>query len=213
MLRPLRAVIAVSAASSLSGCCGISQSLSALFCGPRKEAWLERSFDTPRDGLGTFLGAVSRDDPATIYDCLAYGYKKALSVGEVEMRVGWTKLKEKVTGLYILDQAEVSEPVSEGPGRVRFTLTLHTKPQVVIEVAMVREFYVAASLTAPDGGRPVETSRIVDSLSPYLRMTNTANGTGVHAELPGFDVPGVGLDEVHRVTAGLQWKIAGIRNR
>ncbi len=112
----------------------------------------------------------------------------------------------------MLDQAAPSEPTRPSTNARSYILTTNTTPQYRVEILLVRELYWEAVLAPEkDDGKPEETSRIVRNLAPYARMVTAGGKTQVRTNLPGFDLPGIGLDEVLRAGIGTQCKVAGIR--
>ena len=142
-----RGLLPLLALVPLTGCCAISQSLSALFCGPTEEEWVDKAFLTPELALKTFLEAIARDKPREIYRTLSYQFTKRENVGEFEFHVVWERYKDEMTGIHLANRAKWSAPTRISDTRVSYLLTLETFSQDVF-VANI----IVAGITAVLGG-------------------------------------------------------------
>ena len=204
-----RALTALLVPSCLSGCCSISLGLTALFCGPRTDPFLERSFDTHAECLETFLGAISRDDAETIYRSLSPDLLDRWElVGEVEWELVWREMKERVTGIHLADRAERSEPsrypeTRQNPhGRVSYVLTL---PTTRIQVDLREHFFHSVQTRTDKGEKGDRHGAHVKSLKKYLKF----GPTEIEARVPApFHMD---LSEFLKFELGREWLIAGFR--
>ena len=207
----LRTLAAIFAIAPLGGCCAISQSLSALFCGPTQAPWAVKAFDTPHAALQTFLGAVSRDDVETIYLTLGYDFKKAAGIGELEFRAAWQDIKDKTPGIHLAHRAEVSKPRRASPTRAAYTLTMNTIPAVVLEVTLTRQDYWSITVHPQGSSEHQTTGRVVPELKTYFKVLPHEERSPVRVDLPGPDLPGLEASEFEKIVLGREWKISGLR--
>ena len=207
----LRSIAALLVIAPLGGCCALSQSLSALFCGPSEAPWSVRDFDTPDAALQTFLGAVSRDDVETIYLTLGYTFKKTAGIGELEFRAAWQDIKAKTPGIHLAHRAAVSEPRRAAADRVVYTLTMNTIPSAVLEVALARQDYWSVTVRPEGSSERQTTGEVVPGLETYFKVLPHEERSPVRVDLPGPEFPGLSGAEFEKMVLGREWKIAGLR--
>lgn len=209
----LHSLAALLAIAPLGGCCAISQSLTALFCGPTGDPWVTKDFDTPRTALDTFLGAVARDDVETIYLTLGHSFKQASGIGELEFRAAWQKIKTDTPGIHLADRATISKSPPESATRVTYTLTMNTIPAVVIEVAVARQDYWSVTVRPDGSSGPQVTGEVVPKLETYFKVLPHQERSPVRLDLPGPEFPGLKTAEFEKMVLGREWKIADLRVR
>ncbi len=203
----LRLATTILVIAPLGGCCAISQSLTGLFCGPRKDPWVTQAFDTPSAALATFLGAVARDDLKAIYLTLGHALKKHLEIGEVEFQVAWEKIKADTPGIHLADQADITSSREVSTTRHSFTLTMNTVPSVVIEIGVARQNYWSIISKADGSDRVITNGEVVASLGTHLKV----RPEGILVTMPGPSIPGLTPSEILSVTAAREWKIDSFR--
>lgn len=211
----MRVAAAILLLVPLSSCCSISQGLTAIFCGTNTDPFVEKSWITPDAARQTLLGAISRDDPTTIYECLGPDLKERMGVGEVEVVIAWRKIQEQVPGIHIADQAKVSEPIFDEPDleplkrtRVRYLLEL---PSTRIEVALRRHDYWRVVSQGPGAERP-EADGDYAPLPTIVQLHPRGMRTGVELKLPGPMVAPLEHHHILQVTAGREWLVDSLRN-
>lgn len=206
----LRSLAPLLTISLLSGCCGITQTLSAVFCGPREDPWVSKDFSSPRAALDSFLGAVARDDVETIYLTLGHAFKRSAGLGELEFRAAWQQVKTATPGIHIADQAMVSEPQAT-PGGISYILTLNTAPQAVIRVSLVRQNFWSVTVRPEGSSQDQVTGEVVPELSKYFKVLPHDERSPVQIDLPGPEFPQLESSEFQRMELGREWKISKLQ--
>ena len=195
--------LAVSAVATLgSGCC----TLASLWCGPDRSRWVPVSFETPEAALATFREAVRRDDAHHVWKSLSEGFKARNGLpGELEATVAWNRLRETVTGLHLLGEADVSAPERLAEDRIAFVLCVAGER---LRVELVRQpFLEIVHETSLGLERP---GSYVTSLAPHVRVRRSADGLTSSVVLTVEDLV-LPMDtrsaNVRGVRAGEDWKV------
>ena len=209
----LCAVAAILLPVSASGCCTISLGLASLFCGPRQDPWVQISYQTPRDALETFIGAVARDDVDTICRTLSYEFKAQQRIATIECDIAWEMLKEQIPGIHLLDQAEISGP-TELPGqRVGYTLSI-AGSQMQLQFAQQAYWEVMQANTSEvirgdfRGADLTEHGAVVDAIDDHLNVDPGPGGTALVSQIQLF-IP-VPAEEILSATVGREWKLQAL---
>jgi len=206
----LRSLATLLTTALLSGCCGITQTLSAVFCGPREDPWVSKDFSSSRAALDTFLGAVARDDVETIYLTLGHAFKRSAGLGELEFRAAWQRIKTATPGIHLADQAMVSA-AEQTPGGTSYTLTLNTTPAAVIRISLVQQNFWSVTVR-PDGSSEDQTTgEVIPKLEKYFKVLPHGERSPVRIELPGPEFPKLETSEFQRMELGREWKLSKLR--
>lgn len=206
------AIVLLTGLAPLGGCC----SMARLFCGPDRSAWISVRFDGPEQTVGTLLEALRRDDPETVYLCLADRYRRTLGLDGQTVKLAWQKVREAAPGLFLVGYAELPAPALRTPQEARFELLVEGYR---LDVALACEPYWEVRYRRPDGSLG-EFGRPAADWASYATVANLSDDEHDRSELRlgplRFDHEGVDAvpaEAVEQAILARRWKVVAIDQR
>ncbi len=212
-MRPILLSMLAAMLSTLSGCC----SLSRLFCGPDRSAWVSQRFDTPHRTAQTLFEALRRDDPEALFLCLDRSYRRRMGIDDsLTMRLAWDRFREQNPSLHVAGYTEVPEPTRLDDDRA--TVTVDVVGQRV-DMDFERRSYWELRYRRPNGttGEDGQELRTFTGRAQVARLPRDDDDMS-QLMLAPFDFRHEGLDEVplgaiEHVALTRRWLVTDIRQR
>lgn len=211
-MRPILLTILVAMQSCLGGCC----SLSRLFCGPDRTAWVPQRYDTPRHTAQTLFEALRRDDPDVLYLCLDRSYRQRLGIDSLTMRLAWERFREQNPGLHVAGYSEVPEPTRLHADRATVAIDVAGR---AVELDLARRAYWELRYLVP-GSPPGEPGGELTSFAERAQIARIEDPDRDLSRLmlTPFVIDHEGIvtlpiDAIEHVALTRRWLITDIRVR
>ncbi len=208
MKSPVLALLTLTAALPLGGCC----SMARLFCGPDRSPWVPIAYDSPRAALATFLEAARRDDAVIAYRSLSADHKARLRRehglgGSLVAALAWEHLKKEVP-LHLLGYAAVGEPERRTADGATFVVAVEGHD---VRIDLVRQPYWSVQFAAADGTAK-EAGGFLRTLNGNARIQPADEDEASRLTLDPIVFPHEGseqvtVDQLIRAEIGCEWKV------